>query len=422
MRKFFPYSWMNLSPGVNNIDGVMPRFESAVWCPMVPLVRWSLGVQLFTFCGDLQARLQKLEQAVSAFQQKSTTIQKKIQTLTTQVRKSCAIVTHRAEVVEVARPSQHPANLTKVASRSSLCKMAIESVLDAQIALGHNVHNFAEEPKAIRILLVVGLVVSGCFWILRNDSTFHLFYFFGTSGSKMFQASENLLVQAEEAKDLKEKTEERVWVPGFVGCDAFDQIAFRCLGCDLQDAQTGRVGQLSTPLSGDHGFTMFQYVSVMQVAKAKKMLEQKKKEAMDCLKSVRQSTSGHRNSPIQKKMAWLMILSLLRSIRSGLFGSKHFIAHVWGFHFNGFRTVLFSTVPVPPALPLLFETQDFGWTIAFWKSSPVEAFDSPDRPARTAEAEQVTKEVAQVEEKKKHVVTKVGRHSATVLFLWAAPL
>lgn len=107
---------------------------------------------------------------MSAFQQKSTTIQKKIQTLTTQVRNSCAIVTHRAEVVEVAGPSQHPANLTKVASRSSLCKMAIESVLDAQIALGHNVHNFAEEPKAIRILLVVGLVVSGCFWILRNDS------------------------------------------------------------------------------------------------------------------------------------------------------------------------------------------------------------------------------------------------------------
>jgi hypothetical protein len=115
---------------------------------------------------------------VSAFTEKSTTIQKKIQTLTTQVRNSCAIVTHRAEVVEVAGPSQHPANLTKVASRSSLCKMAIESVLDAQIALGHNVHNFAEEPKAIRILLVVGLVVSGCFWILRNDSNVPFVLFF----------------------------------------------------------------------------------------------------------------------------------------------------------------------------------------------------------------------------------------------------
>lgn len=133
--------------------------------------------------------------------------------------------------------------------------------------------------------------------------TFHLFYFFGTSGSKMFQASENLLVQAEEAKDLKEKTEERVWVPGFVGCDAFDQIALRCLGCDLQDAQTGPVGRLSRPLSGDHGFTMFQYVSVMQVAKAKKMLEQKKKEAMDCLKSVRQSNPDTVTALFKRK--WL---------------------------------------------------------------------------------------------------------------------
>ena len=43
--------------------------------------------------------------------------------------------------------------------------------------------------------------------------------------SKMFQASEDLLVQAEEAKDLKEKTEERVWFPGFViGCDAFELL------------------------------------------------------------------------------------------------------------------------------------------------------------------------------------------------------
>ena len=78
--------------------------------------------------------------------------------------------------------------------------------------------------------------------------------------------------------------------------NSFDQIAFRFL--DL----TGLVGQLSRPLYCDHGFSMFQHVSVMQVAKAKKMLEQRKKEAIDCLKSLRQSTSRHCKSPIEKKM------------------------------------------------------------------------------------------------------------------------
>ena len=57
---------------------------------------------------------------------------------------------------------------------------------------------------------------------------------------------------------------------------------------------------------------------------------------------------------------------------------------------------------------------------AFWKSSPVEAVARTARTARTAwEAEQVTKEVAQVEEKKKHVVTKAGHSCGSFLgWLW----
>ena len=54
--------------------------------------------------------------------------------------------------------------------------------------------------------------------------------------------------------------------------------------------------------------------------------------------------------------------------------------------------------------------------MAFWKSSSIEAaLKHSIRTAWTAEAEQVTKEVAQVEEKKKHVVTKVGAHRALSL-------
>ena len=90
------------------------------------------------------------------------------------------------------------------------------------------------------------------FLVLRNDSNVPCVSFFGTSGSKMFQASENLLAQAEEAKDLKEKTEERVWVPGFIiRCL---QIAFRLVSV-CSPGPSNRAGWLSR-LSGDHGFML----------------------------------------------------------------------------------------------------------------------------------------------------------------------